>query len=63
MTSIEKCLEEMKDIETDLLVFLEEGEEDNFDQIKIHENQYTLTSFFHLLTKIADNHHHGPNFF
>ena len=73
MTSIEKYLDEMKGIETDLLAFLEEGEEnkelnfqnlkDNFDKIKIHEDQHTLMSFLHLLTKIADNHHHSPNFF
>ena len=73
MTSIEKYLDEMKGIEADLLAFLEEGEEnkelnfqnlkDNFDKIRIHEDQHTLMSFLHLLTKIADNHHHDPNIF
>lgn len=67
-----KYLKEMRNIQEKLLTYIEDESNDeknycelnnNFDEIKIREDQHRLMSFLHLLTKISNNHHRGSNFF
>ena len=70
--SIQEYIEDMKKIQSNLLLFLEEesNTEDNFENLrnllikqKIQEDKHIFSSFLYLLAKIVDNHHRGPNFF
>ena len=71
MSSIQQYLEEMKNIQNNFLAFLEDESniESNyqnlkklFEETKIHNDIHKIKSFLHLLTKIANNHHRGPDF-
>ena len=66
----EKYLEEMKAIQKSFLQFLDEDNEENFNNLKkliegfkILENKQEIKSFLYLISNIAENHHRGPNFF
>lgn len=70
--NIQQYLEEMKNIQENLLIFIENESNDDenfthlnnlFEKIKIHEDQHKLMSLLHLLSKIANNHYRIPNFF
>lgn len=70
--NIQQYLEEMKKIQENLLVFIENesNNEENFahlntifENIKIHEDKHKLMSLLKLLLKISNNHHRGPTFF
>ena len=68
----QEYLDTMKDIQTNILNFLEEKAgseenllilEDNFNNSKISDNKYDLLSLLHLISKIGDNCHRFSNFF
>ena len=62
----------MKDIQENILNFLEEKDnseenfiilESKFEDIKIKDHLYELLSLLHLISKIGNNRHRFPNFF
>ncbi|KAK8836735.1 hypothetical protein M9Y10_037252 [Tritrichomonas musculus] len=70
--SSQEYLTMMKDIQENILNFLEEEAkseenfqhlEDIFNNTKISDNKYNLLSLLHLICNIADNYHSFPNFF
>ena len=71
MSSIQLYLEEMRIIQNNFLSFLEDESnvESNyqnlkrqFEETKINNDIHKMKSILHLLTKIANNHHRGPDF-
>ena len=69
---LEKYLDTMRNIQENLLVFLEDDSntEENFqnllkilDDQRINENRQNFKLLLHLIVKISKNHHRGPNFF
>lgn len=72
MMSIEKYLEMMKNIQSNLLQFLdnEDNSDENFQsfkylykELKICKDQHEFKSFLALFLRIANNHHHAANFY
>lgn len=70
--NIQKCLESMKNLQSNLLDFLEDDRdiENNFsflnsflEDFKIRDNSHELIPFLHLILKISNNLYRGPNFF
>ena len=70
--SVNEFIEEMKKIQTDLLNFLDHGDnnEENyqnlinkFQDIKIHDHQFKIKSLLYLILKISNNHYREPEFF
>ena len=70
--SSQEYLDTMKDIQENILNFLEEKEnseenfiilENKFEGNKIKDHSYELLSLLHLISKIGNNHHRFPNFF
>ena len=67
----QEYLDMMKDIQENILNFLEEAKfeenllilKDIFNNSKISNSQYDLLSLLHLISKIGNNFHHFPNFF
>lgn len=65
----QQYLEVMKKAQKTLLDYLDDEGDDlsklnkMIEEQKIHEDQHILQSFLHVLLKIANNHHRGPNFF
>ena len=68
----EEYLGTMKDIQENILTFLEEKDnseenfiilESKFIDSKIKDHLYELLSLLHLISKIGNNHHRFPNFF
>lgn len=67
--STQEYLEEMKGIQKVLINFLEDENEDSFDQLNIifdkfknSDSKPKKTSILHLLVKIANNHHRTKGF-
>ena len=69
---IKQILEEMRNIQVNLLEYLEDESNDDelfqnlkqiFDEIKLNEDEHKLMSLLRLLLKIANNHHRDCNFF
>ena len=65
-------LKKMKEIQNEILVFLDNEEEEgkNFDDLSKllniqpkHHDIHELESILNLISKIANNHHRGPFFF
>lgn len=70
--NIAEYAELMKNIQTNLLIFIEKDDNDDhnfqnlqtlFNENKIQDNKYNLISLFHLIAKISNNHHRGNLFF
>ena len=70
--SSQEYLNIMKDIQENILTFLEEEDnsEENFiilkskfEDTRIKDHLYELLSLLHLISKIGNNHHRFPNFF
>ena len=70
--SIERIIEEYKNIQMKFLNFLDNEENIEadfhnliqfFKDIKIRDNQHNLRLFFHLLLRISNDHYRCPNFF
>ena len=70
--SSQEYLDTMKDIQENILYFLEEGAnseenflilESKFNDTKISDNKYYLLSFMYLISKVGNNNHRFPNFF
>ena len=68
----EGYLDAMKDIQENILNFLDEEDnseenfiilESKFNDKKIKDHSYELLSLLHLISKIGNNHHRFPNFF
>ena len=70
---IAEYLNKMEAIQKKILKLIDANEKDEqeikyqkllqlLDNLQIKENKYDLNSFFHLLTKIFDNHHHQFDF-
>ena len=69
---IQRFLEQMKKIQQNLLVFIQEESNENenfeilnkiFEDSKICDNKHEINSVLHMIANIANNHHHVPNFF
>ena len=72
MINTDKYIKDMKNIQENLLIYIENdaNTEEKFqnlntilDNLKIRENQHELKSLLHMILKIANNHHRGPDFF
>ena len=71
MMSIENYLNRMKEIQINLLKYLEKDDDiKNYDNLinliiahKLFENKYEFKSILYLLLHISNNHYRGPNFF
>ena len=70
--NVNEFLEEMKKIQTNILEFLDNGDNieekfqnliNIFDDIKIHDNQFKIKPLFYLILHIFSNHHHKSEFF
>lgn len=70
--SIKELIEEMKNIQINLLDFLDHEDDIEekyqnlihiFNEIKIHDDNYKIKSLFYLILKIANNHHRESDFF
>lgn len=72
MINTDKYIKDMKKIQENLLSYIENDAnvEEKFqnlntilDDLKIRENKHELKSLLHMILKIANNHHRGPDFF
>ena len=70
--SSQEYLDMMKDIQKNILYFLEEEVnseenllilEDKFNNLKISDSKYGILPLLHLISKIVNNYHRFPNFF
>ena len=69
--SSQESLDMMKDIQENIVNFLEETNsaenfiilENKFNYTKMSDCNYYLLSLLHLISKIGDNHHRFTNFF
>ena len=69
---INELIDEMKKIQTNLLYFLDHGDnnEENFqnlvtifDDVKIHDDQFKIKPLLYLILKVSNNHHRESEFF
>lgn len=72
MTTIEGYISKMKRIHGSILLYIEDDQHSAknlsnliklFDKLNIRDNLHDVKSTLHIVLKISNNHHRGPNFF